>query len=92
MDTFSFTNNYQQSPLLSIFDKMVQKDTQEKNHKYSKNHNSTKHWVPNDESEAFKSATMKNVERSLIEDPFLSPLYASGRNRIKFETIRENGS
>ena len=71
---------------------MVQKEQTEKNHKYSKNHCSSRHWVPNDESETFKSAAMKNVENSLKEDPFLSPLYASGRNRIKYETIRENGS
>lgn len=71
---------------------MVSKDATEKNHKYSKNHQSSRHWVPNDESAIFKEATLKNVEMSLREDPFLSPLYASGRNRIKYETINQNGS
>lgn len=50
--------------------------------KYSKNHQSTYHWVPNDESPKFQAGARRLYTMAVEKDPFLSPVFKHSRNLI----------
>lgn len=86
-DSFSFNNNNIPAhsalkPLQSCFDKMVVNERKSIGPaaKYSKNHQSTYHWVPNDESPKFKAGAMNLYTMAVEKDPFLSPVFNKSRN------------
>ena len=50
------------------------------NAKYSKNHQSSYHWVPNDESPKFQEGAKRLYTMAVEKDPFLSPVFKHSRN------------
>lgn len=59
--------------------------------KYSKNHQSSFHWVPHDESPKYKAHQLDLSTKILNEDTYMSPLLQSTRNILQTKTMKSNG-